>query len=65
VTTRKPTVGDLVEVLPPHGEAGARGVVEAVYRANEHYEPRARVRFHEPYGEGVWTIALTMLAVIS
>jgi hypothetical protein len=34
--------GDLVRVIPPHGEAGARGIVEKVYPENADYERRAR-----------------------
>lgn len=56
--------GDRVEVLPPHGEAGARGVVEKIYPANRDYRRRAKVRFAEPYGVGASTISADMLRPI-
>lgn len=56
-----PREGELVEVIPPHGEAGARGIVIKKFRANSDYEARARVQFHKPYGEGTEIIALRML----
>lgn len=62
--TTPPREGELVQVLPPHREAGARGIVERKYRANADYRARARVRFAPPYGSGSEVIALDMLEAI-
>jgi len=56
--------GDRVEVVAPHPEAGARGIVERLFRANVDYERRARVRFAPPYGQGSEIIGLRMLEAL-
>ena len=64
MSARQPTVGELVQVIAPHPEAGARGIVEQVFRANAQMRTRARVRFRPPYGEGSEVIAMDMLVAI-
>lgn len=56
-------VGDKVEIIAPHPEAGAVGTVAQIYRANAEYERRARVVFGEPY-PGQQTVAARCLRVL-
>jgi hypothetical protein len=64
MSNRPPLLGELVEVIEPHREAGARGVIVQKYRQNKDYRARARVKFQPPYGEGSEVIALDMLQAI-
>jgi ammonia channel protein AmtB len=59
-------IGDKVQVLPPHGEAGVVGTITHIYRANRDYERRARVWFDPPTypAAGAMVVPAKMLKVV-
>lgn len=56
-------VGDKVQIIEPHPEAGAIGTVAQIYRANRDYVRRARIVFGDPY-PGSQTVAFRLLKVV-